>query len=238
MFFIAPCPPVAIRLLIVVIPPEGYNLPTLPLNHQPLYSIQAIPPFHKTVTMRKLKLQIHMTIDGFVARPEGQTDWMWISGTPDPAGLQKVIELADSCDTILMGRVMSRGFIDYWEKTVDEQADKNEPTLAKRMVDMPKIIFSHTQTSIQGRNAQMENRDPATVVKALKEAPGKDLMVYGGANFVSSLISLDLIDEYYIFRNPVAIGQGLPIFKEQKALKLVNTITYTSGKILEHYLPG
>ena len=62
-------------------------------------------------------------------------------------------------------------------------------------------------------------------------------MVYGGANFVSSLISQNLIDEYFIIRNPVAIGSGLSIFKEKKILKLDSSIAYKHGKVLNKYLP-
>jgi len=188
--------------------------------------------------MRKLKLQIQMTVDGFVAGPEGQLDWMWLSKQRDDAVFQKAIELADTCDTILMGRKMTRGFIDYWENVVDNQPNSVEQPLAQRMVNMPKIAFSRTQTSIPGRNLKVENGDLATTIQALKKAPGKDIMVYGGADFASSLISLNLIDEYYIFINPVAIGKGLSIFKEQKILNLESSITYKSGKVLNKYVPG
>jgi dihydrofolate reductase len=63
--------------------------------------------------MRKLKLQVQMTLDGFVAGPNGELDWMWI-GKRDEAILQRVIELANTCDTLLLGRKMTRGFIDHW----------------------------------------------------------------------------------------------------------------------------
>jgi len=183
--------------------------------------------------MRKLKLQVQMTLDGFVAGPEGQLDWMWI-GKPDESILQRVIDLADSCDTILLGRKMTRGFIDYWENVVDNQPESPEQPLAQRMVNMRK---SHTQTDIKGRNLKVENGDLTTAVQALKKQDGKDIMVYGGANFVSSLISLNLIDEYFIFRSPVAIGNGLSIFKEQKALELVSSTPYKNGKVIDKFLP-
>lgn len=178
-----------------------------------------------------------MTLDGFVAGPNGELDWMWISGEKDEAGFSKVIELADSCDTILLGRGMTREFVDYWENVVDNQSDSPELGLAQRMVNMPKIIFSRTQTAIKGRNLKVENGDLATAIQALKKEPGKDIMVYGGANFVSSLISLNLIDEYYIFSNPVAIGTGLSIFKERRILKLDSSTVYKNGEILNKYLP-
>jgi dihydrofolate reductase len=187
--------------------------------------------------MRKLKLQVQMTIDGFVAGPDGQLDWMWIPGERDEAGFRKVIELADSCDTILLGRKMTREFIDHWENVVDNQPDSPEQPLAQLMVNMRKIVFSRTQTTINGRNLEVENGDLAAAVQALKKEPGKDIMVYGGANFVSSLINLNLIDEYYIFLNAVAIGEGLSIFKEKKVLKLDSSIAYKNGKVLNKYLP-
>lgn len=180
---------------------------------------------------------MQMTIDGFVAGPNGELDWMWISGERDEAVFQKVIELADSCDTILLGSKMTPGFVEYWENVVDNQPNSPEQPLAQRMVGMRKIAFSRTQTDITGRNLEVENGDLTATVQALKKQPGKDMMVYGGAGFVSSLISLNLIDEYYIFRNPVAIGNGLTIFKEQKQLKLESSVAYESGKVVEKYVP-
>ena len=178
-----------------------------------------------------------MTIDGFVAGPDGQLDWMWITGERDESLNRRVIELADSCDTILLGRKMTREFIDHWENVVDNQPDSPEQSLAQRMVNMRKIVFSRTQTAINGRNLEVENGDLAASVQALKKEPGKDIIVYGGANFASSLISQNLIDEYFIFRNPVAIGNGLSIFKEEKLLKLDSSTAYKNGKILNKYLP-
>jgi dihydrofolate reductase len=186
--------------------------------------------------MRKLKLQVQMTLDGFVAGPNGELDWMWI-GKRDEAILQKVIELADTCDTILLGRKMTRGFIDHWENVLDNQPESAEQPLAHQMVNMRKIVFSRTQTAIKGRNAEMENGDMVTAVTALKKQSGKDIMVYGGAAFVSSLISQNLVDEYYIFRRPVAIGNGLSIFKEQKILALDSSVPYKNGAMLHKYLP-
>lgn len=186
--------------------------------------------------MRKLKLQVQMTIDGFVAGPEGQLDWMWAGAEQDETSFQKVIELADSCDTILLGRKMTPGFIEHWENGLVVNNISPEQSLAQRMVKMRKIVFSRTQTAMKGKNLEVENGDLATAVQALKKEPGRDIIVYGGANFVSSLISQDLIDEYYIFLNPVAIGSGLSIFKERKMLKLESSIAYKNGKILNKYV--
>jgi dihydrofolate reductase len=186
--------------------------------------------------MRKLKLQVHMTIDGFVAGPNGENDWVFLAG-PDEAGFQKIIELADSSDTLLLGRKLAANFPTYWENMADNMPDNPAYPLAQLIVNMRKIVFSKTETVIAGKNVEVENGDLATAVQALKEQPGKDILVYGGVDFVSSLISLNLIDEYYIIIAPVAIGAGLSIFKERKILKLESSTTYKNGKIVNKYLP-
>lgn len=187
--------------------------------------------------MRKLILQVQMTLDGYVAGPEGQMDWMWLSGDIDPAGMKEVIALADTCDTILMGRKMTPGFVKYWEGVADNQPESAEQPLAQLMVNLHKIVFSKTLTSMPGRNLRVENGDLATVVRALKQQPGKDMIAYGGATFAGELISLGLVDAYHIYLNPVAIGQGLPIFKGTTQLKLESHTAYKGGKIVLKYLP-
>jgi dihydrofolate reductase len=186
--------------------------------------------------MRKLKLQIQMSLDGFVAGPNGEQDWIWI-GNRDEKILHDIISLADTCDTILLGRKMTRMFVDYWEKAVDDTAGGVENPLARRIVGMRKIVFSKTESSIKGRNLEVENGDLATAVRALKNQPGKDLLVYGGANFVSSLISQNLVDEYYIIRRPVAIGEGMSVFNERKVLQLQSSVVYNNGTIRHTYVP-
>ncbi|MDB5154141.1 MAG: deaminase [Mucilaginibacter sp.] len=192
--------------------------------------------------MRKLKLQVQMTIDGFVAGPNGEFDWAFIAGKGDPEALQQVIgfgvELAAGCDTFLLGRKLAAsGFCTYWENVADNQPDNVWHPLAQLIVNHRKIAFSRSETSLPGRNLEVENGDLATAVQALKNQPGKDILVYGGANFVSSLISLNLIDEYYIIVNPVAIGAGQSIFKERKVLELESSIAFKHGKILNKYVP-
>lgn len=192
--------------------------------------------------MRKLKLQMQITIDGFVAGPNGEQDWVFLSGKQDPDTLQKIIgfgvDLATSCDTLLMGRKLAAsGFCSYWENVADNQPDNPWHPLAQLIADHRKIAFSHSETSLPGRNLEVENGDLATVIQSLKKQPGKDILVYGGADFVSSLVSFNLIDEYYLVVNPVAIGSGLSIFKERKVLELESSIAFKHGKVINKYLP-
>src|SRR5690242_2934357 len=143
--------------------------------------------------MRKLKLQMQMSLDGFVAGPEGQLDWM--SQETDADQLNSLSLLTESIDTIVMGRKMAPGFTTYWENVVNTQPDSPEYPYAKIFVDTPKIVFSKTVKTVPGKNVQVENGDLVQSINKLKKQQGKDIIVYGGANFASELIKNNLIDE-------------------------------------------
>jgi dihydrofolate reductase len=182
--------------------------------------------------MKTLKLQMQVTIDGFVARPDGTQDWMIANRDPDILNL--VDEMTEASDTILMGRKLSADFMKYWEDVVDGKIKEQFP-FAKKMVDLPKIIFSKTQKTTIGHNARMENGDMRTEVLKLKQGSGKDIVVYGGASFASSLIEADLVDDYHLFINPTAIGDGMRIFKDTVKLKLIDSTSFKSGVVKNHY---
>jgi dihydrofolate reductase len=182
-------------------------------------------------TMRKLKLQVQMTVDGFVAGPEGQLDWMT---QHDDGVVGRIVQITDSSDTILLGRKMTDGFIKYWEAV---QPDSPEYVFARKMVDTPKVVFSRTLKRVEGKNVRVETGDLVQAVNQLKAQRGKDIVVYGGATFVSELIEHDLIDELNIFVNPVVIGRGMRIFKDRKALRLTGSTAYPSGLAINTYQP-
>jgi len=182
--------------------------------------------------MRKLKLQVQMTVDGFVAGPEGQLDWMMRN--LDEGVIARIVQITDSSNTILLGRKMTEGFINYWEAVRPESP---EFIFARKMVDTPKVVFSKTLTHVTGKNVRVENGDLVKAVTGLKEERGKDIVVYGGATFVSALLEHDLIDELNIFVNPVAIGRGLRVFKDRKALRLASSTAYSSGVVINTYQP-
>ena len=184
--------------------------------------------------MRKLKLQMQVTVDGYVAGPEGQLDWMTFD--MDAGLIAFINHLTDTSDTILLGRKMTDGFIKYWEHVVT-QKDSPEHEFAQKMVGLPKVVFSKTLQHVEGKNVRVENGDLVDAVKQLKSRPGKDIIVYGGATFVSSLIERGLFDEMNFFVNPVAIGNGMRVFKGKTPLKLAASTAYPSGIVVNSYLP-
>src|SRR5882762_10421829 len=184
--------------------------------------------------MRKLKLQMQITVDGFVAGPEGQLDWM--TWDMDDKLMSFITHLTDTSDTILLGRIMTDGFVKYWEDSLTKPDGPVYP-FARKMVEYPKIAFSQTVSKIEGQNVRVESGPIVEAVNGLKNQPGKDIVVYGGATFVSSLIENGLIDEFNFFVNPVAIGEGRRVFGARKKLKLTASTAYSCGIVVNTYQP-
>lgn len=179
--------------------------------------------------MRTLKLQMAMTVDGFVASADGQVDWMV---KYDPKAWGEANRLIDTSDTLLMGRKMVPDFMTYWENV---KPDSDEYAFAQKMLDVPKIVFSHTLQEVKGENIRLERGDLVTVVKQLKQQSGKDILVYGGVSFANSLVEHNLVDQLNLFVNPVAIGKGKPIFRSQKSLNLTGSTAFPCGVVLNTY---
>jgi dihydrofolate reductase len=185
--------------------------------------------------LRKLKLQVQMSIDGCIAGPNGEMDWM--VGLQDDKINKYVNELTESFGTILLGRKMADGFISYWSDVINKP---NDPwyVLGKKMIEIPKVVFTKTLKKSKWINTDIATGDITDEIMKLKRQEGKDMVVYGGASFDSSLIKLGLIDEFLLFINPVVIGNGMTIFKDLNEIQefnLVNSIAFDSGEVLLHY---
>ena len=145
--------------------------------------------------------------------------------------------LHEPVDTILLGRKMTNEFISYWFDVINKPDDP-EYSIAKKMVETPKIVFTKSLTKSEWPNTEIATGDLKEEITKLKSQEGGDIIVYGGASFDSSLIRENLIDEYYLFINPVVIGNGKTIFgdlKEIRKLSLIESITFDSGIVLLHY---
>jgi|SRR5579859_2313251 len=190
--------------------------------------------------MRKLKLQMQISLDGYVARPKGELDWM--TWDQDDKLMQFINSLIDSSGTILLGRKMADGFVTHWENALNTQPDT---PFAKKMVDIPKVVFTKTLDKSTWNNTTLAKGNLAEEIASLKKrsgplSEGKDIIVYGGAGFVSSLIKEGLIDEYYLFVNPAAIGNGMTIFKsldKTQKFSAIESRFYPCGITVLSYKP-
>jgi dihydrofolate reductase len=186
-------------------------------------------------TLRKLKLQVQMSVDGYIAGPNGEMDWLvwnW-----DDKLKEYVNELTESVDSILLGRKMAEGFISHWSDVMTKP-DHPDYTFAKKMIEIPKVVFTKTLNKSEWVNTDIATGDLTDEINKLKRQNGKDIIVYGGASFDSSLIKAGLIDEFYLFVNPAAIGNGITIFKdlnEMLKFTLAKSIPFDCGVVLLHY---
>jgi len=187
--------------------------------------------------MRKLKLQVQMSIDGYIAGPNGEMDWM-IFNWDD--GLNNYVKgLTELVDCIVLGRKLAEGFIPYWAG-IAANPQEAEHEAGKKFTNTPKVVFTKTLCKSEWNNTILAYANIIDEINHLKNQDGGDIIAYGGATFVSSLIKSGLIDEYHLFINPTANGNGMPIFKALESklvLKLIKSTAFECGIVVLHYEP-
>src|SRR5215475_11441193 len=188
-------------------------------------------------SLRKLKMQVRMSIDGYIAGPNGEMDWMiW---DLDDKIKNHISELIESVDTIILGRKMTDGFISYWSEVMTKPDDPFY-AFAKKMIEIPKVVFTKTLKVSKWMNTEIATGDLTDEIMKLKSKSGKDIMVYGGATFDSSLIKAGLIDEFHLLIDPAAIGSGMAIFKDLKEIQkftMIKSTPFDSGIVELHLEP-
>jgi dihydrofolate reductase len=185
--------------------------------------------------LRKLRLQVQMSVDGCIAGPNGEMDWM--VGLLDDELKKYAYRLTEPVDTILLGRKMTDVFISYWSNVVNKPDDPWYE-FAKKMIETPKVVFTKTLNKSRWINTDIARGDLIEEVSKIKSQNGRDIIVYGGASFDSSLIKEKLIDEFYLFINPVAIGNGMTIFKDLNEIQkytLIESKAFECGIVLLRY---
>ena len=185
--------------------------------------------------MRKVKLQMQVSIDGFVSGENGEMDWM--TWNWDDKLKKYVDQLTEPIDCIILGRVLAQGFIPHWANIANDQ-NNPEVQSGKKYTDTHKVVFTKTLDKSDWDNTVLAKGELVDEITKLKNQKGKDIIVYGGRKFVSSLIKENLIDEYHFFVNPVILGKGLPIFKETEnklKLEFVNSFPFECGITVNKY---
>jgi dihydrofolate reductase len=183
--------------------------------------------------MRKIVLLMHVTLDGFVAGPSGEMNWIHV----DEEIFEIPGKLTADADTALYGRVTYQMMESYWPTAGDDpDASKHDIEHANWYNQVEKVVLSNT---LQGSNStKIINGDVAAQIKTLKQQDGKSILIIGSPSAVHVLLEHDLLDDFWLFVNPVLLGQGIPLFKNINTvtkLKLVASTTFTSGVICSHY---
>jgi len=180
--------------------------------------------------MRKIIAAINMTLDGIFDHT---------AGIPDAEIHQHYTELMDQGDAILYGRTTYQ-LMEYWRQFLENPSEeKSMNDFAIAIDKIPKIVFSHTLTTVDWKSATIANRDLEETVLALRQQPGKAIFV-GSRSLIIQLMKLNLIDELQLCIYPVVAGSGMPLFEnlnDRTIFKLLKTKTFKGGAIILYYEP-
>ncbi|HEX4713929.1 MAG TPA: dihydrofolate reductase family protein [Ktedonobacteraceae bacterium] len=174
--------------------------------------------------MRKVRLAINVSLDGYVARPNGALNWLYPNLTP--AQEKWTTAFLREIDTILIGHTTYLEQAAFWPTQTGEMADL--------MNSHTKIVFSSRLAALEWNQSRLAVSDVIEEIARLKREGGRDIYVTGGARLARSLSQRGLIDEYNLTIHPVLLGSGMPLFQEpseELALTLVHTIPFETGAI-------
>lgn len=184
--------------------------------------------------MRKVILNMTMTLDGFFAGPHGELDWM--SQTLDQELNDDIVATFQEYGSGFIGYPTASGMIPYWLNVAQNPAaPKEEQAIAQVVNGLHAFIVSNKEETLEWENTELlvvkSDQELVEAVTAIKQQPGKDLGIPGGIRTAQTFVRLGLIDEYVFMVHPVTIGAGQRVFTGKVNLELVSAKTYPSGVV-------
>ena len=188
--------------------------------------------------MRKIVSFVHVSLDGFVASTaEGPAGLAWISISPDL--FEYVEQRIQQTDTALYGRRTYQMMESYWPTAADKpDASPHDHAHSRWYKSAHKVVLSKTLLEKNHPNTQVISSNLSDEISKLKHSAGSEILVFGSPAATHALMAENLIDEYWLFINPILLGQGVPLFKNIKdrtALILVNSKIFPSGVVCLQY---
>ncbi|MDD7886938.1 dihydrofolate reductase family protein [Flavivirga sp. 57AJ16] len=174
--------------------------------------------------MRKIILNLAVSLDGFIEGPNGEIDWLTFT---EETGIVLNNFIKD-IDTVLYGRITYDSWGTYKPSQESSDFEKN---FYSEMDKKLKYVFSKSKSIFEG-NPIVINSDIEKQINNIKKEQGKNIWLYGGANLITSLLNLNLIDEFRLAICPIILGEGKPLFKnikDRKKLKLISAKGHESG---------
>ena len=195
--------------------------------------------------MRPIMMFNRVSADGYFASNDGQLDWVVPDDALDQAGASRMHEV----DTMLFGRRTYDAFESFWPTAVNDAPTSADPHTAGRhspalramgewINATPKLVFSRTRKAVCWRNSELFSELDPRKIQALKEQPGKGIIVFGSGSLVSQLTEHGLIDEYQFVLGPVILGGGKSLISaltKRVKLELVEAKPYPSGNVMLRY---
>jgi dihydrofolate reductase len=176
------------------------------------------------VRPRRIILDLAVTLDGFIEGKNGEVDWCIMDSE------MGFINFLNQIDTILYGR---KSYELWGQFTPGIEDTETEKELWELVHSKEKYVFSRTPKGTDHK-AIFINDNIVEEVNKLKNKPGKDIWLYGGASLITTFINLGLVDEFRLSVHPVILGEGKPLFmdiKKRLNLKVINTRTFSSGVV-------
>ena len=186
--------------------------------------------------MRKLVLFMHTSLDGYVARPMGEMDWIHVNDA--------MFDFADrqtqDADLAIYGRRTFNMMESYWPTAAENpRATKHDIVHSAWYRSVGKIVFSTTLEHSNSPLTQIRSEFNHQEIQDLKTQNGNNILMFGSPSIAHLLMQHHLIDDYWLFVNPILLGKGLPLFttiKQITRLRLEECTTFSSGVIGMHYV--
>lgn len=179
---------------------------------------------------------MHVSLDGFVAGPNGELDWVKV----DEEIFDFVGKRISEGDTALYGRVTYQMMEAYWPTAADKpNASKHDIEHSEWYSKVHKIVLSKTLDESALANTKIISDNLSNQINEIKQQSGEDILLFGSPTATHSLMQQDLIDGYWLFVNPIILGQGIPLFegiKNKTKLKLLSTKPFASGVTELNYI--
>lgn len=186
--------------------------------------------------MRKIISFMHISLDGFVAGPNGEMNWIKV----DQEIFDHVGKRIGQGDTAMYGRVTYQMMEGYWPTAADKPgASKHDIEHSKWYSQVHKVVLSKTMKDPGLNNTTIISDNLSEKINEIRQQDGEDILLFGSPTATHALIKQNLIDGYWLFVNPVILGQGIALFediKEKIKLKLVSTQQFMSGVVELNYV--
>lgn len=186
--------------------------------------------------MRKIISFMHISLDGFVAGPNGEMDWIKVNDEI----FDYVSSRISDGDTALYGRVTFQMMEDYWPTAADKpNATKHDIEHSKWYHKVQKVVLSKTMKNAGSTNTIILSDNLLDRIHEIKQEAGNEILLFGSPTATHSLIQLNLIDGFWLFVNPIILGQGIPLFvniKDKIKLNLLTTRQFNCGVTELNYI--
>lgn len=187
--------------------------------------------------MGSIVLFMHASLDGFAATTKGELNWIHV----DQELFDFVEERIGKTNTALYGRVTFQMMEAYWPTAAEQPgATKHDKVHAAWYKTAHKVVLSNTLNQEPLTNTTVIGVDYVSALKKLKEDTKEDILLFGSPTTAHTLLAEKLVDECWLFINPVLLGEGVPVFKnvrDKQTLKLTNTHVFNSGVVcMQHQL--